>query len=311
MVSDILSDNDARKEEFGANSYLYIPGFTVAAKTGTTDDKRDNWTLGYTPSVAVGAWVGNNDNSAMNQALASGITGAAPIWNRIMRAALSGKKNEPFVRPSNIIEMDVDAYGGGTPVPSAATRKERFIKGTEPTGPAYIYKNVKVSRHDNNKLANAVEVGNGQYDLKQYVVFAEADPISTDGHNRWQEAIDPWVATQGDSKFHPPTDTYQGTDTIGMNVKSPKDMTRVDSNSVTVDVAVSTLNDLDRVEISLDGSIVQTVHDKNVNVTITVANGSHIIHLEVVDTKGNHASNDLHVGINADYVAQTPTPASP
>jgi len=244
----------------------------------------------------------------MNQALASGVTGAAPIWRRIILAALSGKRDEPFTRPGNIIDMDVDAYGGGTPVPSAATRKERFIKGTEPTGPGYIYKNVKVSRHDNGKLANSVEIGNGQYDLKQYVVFTEQDPVSTDGKNRWQVAIDAWVASQGDSKFHPPTDTYQGTDTIGMNVKSPKDMTRVDSNSVTVEVVVSTLNDLDRVEISLDGSIVKTVHDKNVNETITVPNGSHIIHLEVVDNKGNHASNDLHVGINQDYVAVTPTP---
>jgi 1A family penicillin-binding protein len=308
MISDILSDNDARKETFGSNSYLAIAGYSVAVKTGTTDDKRDNWTVGYTPSMVVGAWVGNNDNSPMNQALASGVTGAAPIWRRIILAALSGKKDEPFTRPGNIIDMDIDAYGGGTPVSEQPTRRERFIKGTEPTGPAYIYKNVKVSRHDNNKLANAVEIGNGQYDLKQFVVFSEQDPVSSDGKNRWQDAINAWVATQGDSKFHPPTDTYQGTDTIGMNVKSPKDMTRVDSNSVTVEVVVSTLNDLDRVEISLDGSIVKTVHDKNVNETITVPNGSHIIHLEVVDTKGNHASNDLHVGINQDYTAPMPTP---
>jgi len=309
MISDILSDNDARKDEFGANSYLYIPGFTVAAKTGTTDDKRDNWTIGYTPSVAVGAWVGNNDNSPMNQALASGVTGAAPIWNRIMRAALSGKRDEPFARPSNIIDMDIDAYGGGTPVSGEPTRKERFIKGTEPTGPGPMYQNIKVSRHDNNKLANAVEIGNGQYDLKQYVVFTEQDPVSTDGKNRWQDAINAWVAGQGDAKFHPPTDTYQGTDTIGINVKNPKDMTRVDSNSVSLEVAVATLNDLDRVEIGVDGSIVQTVHDKNVNVTVTVPDGSHIIHLEVVDSKGNHASNDVHVGINHDYVTPTPSPS--
>lgn len=307
MISDMLSDNDARKDEFGTNSYLYVPGFSVAAKTGTTDDKRDNWTIGYTPSVVVGTWVGNNDNSPMNQALASGITGAAPIWNRIMRVALTGKKDEPFVRPSTIIEMDIDAYGGSTPISGQPTRKERFIKGTEPTGPAYIYQNVKMSRHDSNKLANAVEITNGQYDVKQYVVFKEADPVSSDGKNRWQEAIDAWVAGQGDPKFHPPTDTYQGNDQIGMNVQSPKDMTRVNSNSVNVHVIVSTLNDLDRVEISLDGSIVKTLHDKNINETLTIPNGSHSIHLEVVDNKGNHAGNDIHVGINADYVTPSPT----
>ena len=93
-----------------------------------------------------------------------------------------------------------------------------------------------------------------------------------------------------------------------MNVKNPKDNTRVDSNSVNLQVTVSTINDLDRVEISVDGSNVKTVHDKNVNETLTISNGSHLIHLEVVDSKGNHASNDIHVGINADYVSLTPTP---
>ena len=91
LISHILSDNNARKEVFGERSYLNIPGKTVAVKTGTTDDKRDNWTVGYTNSVAVGVWVGNNDNSAMNPQLASGATGAAPIWNRIIREFLKNK----------------------------------------------------------------------------------------------------------------------------------------------------------------------------------------------------------------------------
>ncbi len=306
IISDMLSDNDARKDTFGTNSYLVIGGHTVAVKTGTTDDKRDNWTVGYTPSVVVGTWVGNNDNSPMSPTLASGVTGAAPIWNRIMREALKDKKDEPFTRPDTIVELEIDGYGGGLPVAGQPTRKERFIKGTEPTGPSPIYKNVKVSRKDNNKLANSVEIGNGQYDTKQFVVFTEQDPVSSDGKNRWQDAIDLWVNGQGDQKFHPPKDTYQGSDQIGMNVKSPTDNSRVDSNSVTVQVLVSTLNELDRVEIAVDGSIVKTVHDKNVNETINVPNGSHIIRIEVIDNKGNHATNDLHVGINQPYATPTP-----
>src|SRR6185369_3160227 len=113
IISDMLSDNDARKEVFGARSYLLVSGKTVAVKTGTTDDKRDNWTVGYTPSVVVGTWVGNNDNSPMNPALASGVTGAAPIWNRIMADVLKAKRDEPFVRPDTIVEMDIDTYSGG------------------------------------------------------------------------------------------------------------------------------------------------------------------------------------------------------
>jgi membrane peptidoglycan carboxypeptidase len=90
IISHMLLDNNARLTEFGPNSYLNVPGHSVAVKTGTTDDKRDNWTLGWTPSVLVLTWVGNNDNSVMSQTLASGITGAAPIWRRIMMAALGG-----------------------------------------------------------------------------------------------------------------------------------------------------------------------------------------------------------------------------
>lgn len=88
ILSDILSDNEARRPAFGANSRLEVPGFKVAVKTGTTNDKRDNWTIGYTSKYLTAVWVGNNNNSPMNQALTSGITGAAPIWNRVMSLAL-------------------------------------------------------------------------------------------------------------------------------------------------------------------------------------------------------------------------------
>ncbi len=118
IISSILADNNARSMEFGPNSPLNLAGHTVSVKTGTTDNKRDNWTIGYTPSILVAAWVGNNDNSPMNQALASGITGAAPIWNRLINAVIS-KNDEKFQQPSNIVQKP------------CIGRQEYFIKGTE------------------------------------------------------------------------------------------------------------------------------------------------------------------------------------
>ncbi|MDP3758653.1 MAG: penicillin-binding transpeptidase domain-containing protein, partial [Candidatus Daviesbacteria bacterium] len=115
IISDILSDNGARTAAFGSNSVLNVPGKTVAVKTGTTDEKRDNWTIGYTPSVAVGVWVGNNDNSVMSPVVASGVTGASPIWNKIMQAALKDKQNEPFERPSNVVQSEIDGLMTGKP----------------------------------------------------------------------------------------------------------------------------------------------------------------------------------------------------
>ena len=106
LITHILADNNARSPAFGPSSLLNIPGFQVAVKTGTSDSKRDNWTFGYTPGYVVGVWVGNNDNSPMNPSLTSGITGAAPIWNRIMVNLLRDTKPVAFERPAGIIEVN-------------------------------------------------------------------------------------------------------------------------------------------------------------------------------------------------------------
>ncbi len=95
MISSILSDNNARAYIFGAKNYLTLPDRPVAAKTGTTNDYRDAWTIGYTPSLVTGVWVGNNDNSAMKRG-ADGSQIAAPIWQRFMREALANAPAENF-----------------------------------------------------------------------------------------------------------------------------------------------------------------------------------------------------------------------
>ena len=82
-ISNILSSNLERTPAFGSRSSLVVPGHNVSVKTGTTDKKRDNWTLGYDDNYVVSVWVGNNNNLPMNQNLASGLSGAAPIWNQI------------------------------------------------------------------------------------------------------------------------------------------------------------------------------------------------------------------------------------
>ncbi len=308
LVSDILSDNDARKEVFGTRSLLVIPGHTVAVKTGTTDDKRDNWTLGYTPSVVVGAWVGNNDNSPMHPSLASGVTGAAPIWRRIIMEALKDKKDEPFVRPGGIVEMEIDGFGGGTPVDGQAKRTERFVAGTEPTGPAAIYQNLKVSRKDNGKLANSVEIAKGEYDTRAFIVIAEQDPVSTDGKNRWQEGINVWINSQSDAKFHPPTETYQGGDEIGIAIKSPGDNAQVNSNDVEVKVEASSTHVITKVELFVDGTKVKERSDKSFTETLTMTNGSHRIRARATDDQGKTAEHEIGVGVNQPYASPTPTP---
>ena len=121
IINNILADNAARTPAFGPNSSLVIPGYTVSVKTGTTNEKRDNWTAGYTPSYAAVVWVGNNDNTPMDPYLTSGITGAAPIWHDIMTELLKGRADETWTMPSTVIS--IPCYFG---------KSEYFAKGTEP-----------------------------------------------------------------------------------------------------------------------------------------------------------------------------------
>ena len=108
LITDILTDNRARAPAFGTNSLLNISGKIVAVKTGTTDNKRDNWTFGFTPEYVVGVWVGNNDNSPMHPSLTSGVTGATPIWNKIMSEVLKDRPSLAFERPADVILGVVD-----------------------------------------------------------------------------------------------------------------------------------------------------------------------------------------------------------
>lgn len=187
LISHILLDNNARTMEFGPNSYLVVPGKTVSVKTGTTDEKRDNWTYGYTPSYVVGVWVGNDNREPMNQKISSGITGASPIWQQIMINVLKGKPDEAPVKPDNVVALQVDSFVGGLPHGGMATRSEYFVKGAEPTSESPVYK---------------------AKDGKNYFVYKESDPVSTDGVNRWQQGIDAWIEQnhKGEDTYHPPDD---------------------------------------------------------------------------------------------------------
>ncbi len=144
LISDILADPYARIRAFGAGSPLEVDR-PAAAKTGTTSDWRDNWTMGYTPDRAVGVWVGNPDGRPMRGV--SGISGAGPVWHDVMLAAHRGLAPRPFVRPPGVVEQAVCADSGLLPAPACpATRLERFIVGTAPRQADNTHIAVRVDR---------------------------------------------------------------------------------------------------------------------------------------------------------------------
>ncbi len=109
LLTNILSDNAARTPAFGANSVLQLSR-PAAVKTGTTNDYKDNWTIGYTPDLVTGVWVGNVDNKEMQGV--SGVSGAGPIWHNFMEAALANRPVQDFVRPDGIVQREVCAWSG-------------------------------------------------------------------------------------------------------------------------------------------------------------------------------------------------------
>ncbi|MHB0875372.1 MAG: PBP1A family penicillin-binding protein [Anaerolineae bacterium] len=131
LLTDVLSDDQARIPTFGEESILALSR-PAAVKTGTTTDFRDNWTVGYTPQVAVGVWVGNASGASMGRV--SGVMGAAPVWHRVMETMLKRLPVVEFEEPAGIVHVEVCAESGLLPGPYCThRRREVFIAGRAPT----------------------------------------------------------------------------------------------------------------------------------------------------------------------------------
>jgi 1A family penicillin-binding protein len=146
VITHMLSDNVARTPAFGSRSMLYLgPERPVAAKTGTTTDFRDSWTMGFTPQIATGVWVGNSNNEEMEHV--QGSVGAAPIWHEVMLTALEGEPVVPFVEPPGLEWAVVDATSGLLPTPhTPSTVRDVFLPGTVPTEHDNIHQMFRICR---------------------------------------------------------------------------------------------------------------------------------------------------------------------
>jgi penicillin-binding protein 1C len=179
LLSDILSDDEARSLGFGHNSTLKIDR-PAAVKTGTTTNFHDNWTIGYTPDIVIGVWVGNSDYQAMKDV--TGLTGAAPIWHETIRKVLEGKTKTEFARPEGLVQMEVCALSGLLPTEYCQhTRTEWFIAGTEPTQPDNLYQQVTV-----DALTGALAIDSTPPERRQTKIVLDL-PITAQ----------PWARSQG------------------------------------------------------------------------------------------------------------------
>jgi 1A family penicillin-binding protein len=305
IISDMLSDNAARTDAFGPNSLLNISGRQVAVKTGTTNDRRDNWTVGGTPQRTVGVWVGNNDNSPMLN-VASGISGASPIWRKILLESLTGMDPVSFKAPEKIVTVDVDSVSGKRAHDGFASRTEIFVKGSEPENDD-IHVNLKVCKTD-GRLATPSDISGQNYDNKEYYVFKEEDPVSKDGKNRWQEAILNWLNGQSDSKYHPPTEYCGTVNPLSVEIYSPTDRISNLPNQFEIKMRADTTSKIVSIELEIDGVKRRTFDAPPYIYQADLADGPHVLKAIARDSEGHESSHPLTVGVNTAWDAVVPTP---
>ncbi len=298
LISNILSDNSAREITFGNSSGLSVSGYQVAVKTGTTNDKRDNWTIGWTPNLLVDVWVGNNDNSPMGK-VASGISGASPIWRRIMLSALPNRNKEDFPIPDKIISMDSDRISGYAAHDGFPAKTSYFIDGMQPKTQDPIHLKLKVCRGKSG-LATPEDVNNGNYEEKEYIRLKEDCP-------NCQAGIDAWILEQTDrDKYYPPSDYCRSDGMVTVDFETPGNEQTL-GGEFDVKIKTSSVNKITEVRVWANGSEKLNFSEKPFEGKITLADGTYTLKVEAKDKNGNFDSEEIKIGVNMPWSGPLPT----
>ncbi|HEY3342432.1 MAG TPA: transglycosylase domain-containing protein, partial [Anaerolineae bacterium] len=199
LMTSMLSDPNSRAAAFGYPSVLDLTNNRPAAvKTGTTNDNKDNWTLGFTPDYVVGVWVGNTDNHPMNHTV-TGLTGAAPIWHDVMDYLNQGKPNRDFVQPDGLVERAVCQVDGLLPNGVCPAVTELFLPGTVPTQQDTI-----VQKFPINKETGKIAVAGTPADKIEEKVMYVFPPQAQDWYNALsdaEKARTPQAPTEYDTQY--------------------------------------------------------------------------------------------------------------
>jgi 1A family penicillin-binding protein len=266
QIDNIMTDNDARSFIFGANSKLILPDRIVAAKTGTTNEWRDGWTLGFTPSLVAGVWTGNNDHSKM-RAGADGVVVAAPIWNQFMEQALKGTPAEQFTEPPGIQHILVDSVSGKLPTEyTPSTKSEVFGSMNLPTQYDDVHVPVKINKV-NGKLASA-QTPPEDLVTQVYTVLHSEMP----NNPNWENPVEAWAI--GNGYTYPPTQQDDGSTSPSQNFNvdfiAPTNNQNVSTKSFDVQVEVSGTVPMS-VDLFLNGNLVGSKSQVPYNFTIQKA----------------------------------------
>ena len=303
VLTNVISDDSARAYIFGPGGKLTLPGRPVAAKTGTTNDYRDAWTMGYTPSLVAGVWVGNNDNTEMKKG-ADGSIVAAPIWNDYMKNALAGTAVESFpaveIKPTGkpMLDGDISAQ-----------------------------KNIKVDKYS-GKLATDLTPASAivektytdAHNILHYVYKddplgpAPTDPINADSaYKSWEEAVQKWIEKKygtigGVINEKPPTEfdnVHTEANKPTIFITSPANNATIDGSMLNARVNASAARGVSKVEYFIDNKLltVTSVYpfDLNYQLNSYLAKGYHKLKARAYDDVENSNETEIELNVLLDF----------
>ena len=290
QIANIMSDDAARAYIFGAKGPLTLPDRPVAAKTGTTNDWRDGWTIGYTPSLAAGVWAGNNDNQEMKRG-SDGVYVAAPIWNAFMKKVLEGTPAENFTPPD----------------PSSAAKP--VLKGE--VGPETIVRIDKLSGKLATEFTPPTYIEEKKFREVHTILFyvQKDDPNGPPPENpegdpqfaTWEAPIQKWAEEQGYTVEKIPAES----DDIHLpelkptvSILSPENNATLNSRDMTAAVSVSApRGPISRVEYFVDGQLLKASYAYPYSlyalIPNAISNGFHALRATAYDDIDNFNSTEI------------------
>lgn len=310
MISNVLSDNDARAFAFGTSSYLSLGGRPVAAKTGTTNDYNDAWTIGYTPSLVAGVWTGNTDGTAMNRG-AGGSSVAAPIWNEFMRAALANQPIEGFT-PPEIVKTGKAMLDGQIPAQTVTIDRASGLLATDRTPESY---REEKSCGDYHTILTYVD---------------RADPLGPEPKNperdpayaSWEASVQAWLVEHNENLedgevalevCEIPTETddlHVAKNEPDITITEPNNNDKVD-RTFTVAIDAEARRGVNRLEFAIDGTVIEITGNRStapLSLPSWIDVGKHTLSVTAYDDIDNAKTDEITIDVveaSADDIGYT------
>lgn len=285
-MQNILSDNNSRALVFGTRTPLYFSDRPVAAKTGTTSDFRDAWTMGFTPSLAVGVWTGNNNSKPMSNG-ADGSIIAAPIFHQYMAAAMAGKPAEQFVAPAGIQTLTVEKWSNKLPTEfSKETTTDIFASWQVPTDKDDVNVAVRVCKSNGLKAPDGTPD-----DLINTIVFSNIHSEMPNNPN-WEGPVHAWAVANG--LYNPePAGTCDIGPAVSITATSPTADQTV-TGDTTISATVS--GDTSKVEFFIDNVSIGTDSGSPFTMSFnfnTIASGRHVLKIVATGSNGTTDTKEI------------------